>query len=206
MPTTSPLSDATERPTRPRILTMLLALFATVALIAGACSNDEKSSEKDAEPDKAEDAGDTAATDDADSPKDDSDASGEDFTTTIEQAKAQLNEATEACDVFDAVGMVTDVSGPESSDDVRAATDYYVLLLTKMGETSSDPQVAETLDAGATQFRAYAESVSYDPEALDLNGEGPDYPGAAETEAAMDQWLNAELTGCMDPSLSIPAS
>ena len=83
---------------------------------------------------------------------------------------------------------------------------YYVLLLNKMADTSSDPQVAETLRSGASTFEDYAKSVDYDADALDLNGAGPDYEGAADTEAAMDQWLNAELTACVDPSLSVPPS
>jgi hypothetical protein len=184
-------------------MVVLLALFAAIALIVGACSTDDKSSEND-------DDADTAAADDSgeagDDPQDPGTDTGADFSTTVEEASGQLEKATTACDVFDAVGLVSDVSGPEAADDIRAATDYYVLLLTKMGETSADPAVAQTLANGAAEFQKYAESVDYDSDELDLNGSGPAYPGAAETEAAMDQWLNSELSGCIDPSLSIPAS
>lgn len=191
-----PVSTPTATTRRSRLLFTLLAVFAALGLVTGACSSDEQSQEQQ---DEAQSTGETDGSDETDD-------SSADFATTLQEAQGALEEATDACDVFDAVSLVAQVDGPVSSDDARAATEYYLTLLTKMGETSSDPQAAETLAKGAEEFRKYAESVDYDSEALDLNGAGPAYPGAEETEAAMDQWLNTELTACVNPSLSVPAS
>ena len=186
MPTVE--NHITPGPRRHRVRT-LLALFVAVAAVLAvgtACGGDD---------DEAGDAGAPADGSGDGEGQDDGDA---DFVTTVTAAQDALAGATDPCEVADALNDVAATGNPEAPEEIELAVEYYVTLLNAMADTGSDPAVAEALRSGAEGFAAFAAENDNDLEALDLSGDGPDYPEAAATEAAINDWVNAELAACFD--------
>ncbi len=164
------------RSPRIRVMSALLAMFAAFALVAGACTSDKSDSGDGDDNDSAsaEDSGSSDDTDSGDTDSTDTDsAPSGDFNETVSAAIADVNNAADACDLYSAVATLSAVGNPTTQDEVKQAVEFYVAMLNKMSETSSDPDIAATLKTGAADFQAYAESVDYDPEQMDLSGPVP---------------------------------
>ena len=197
------------RSPRIRVMSALLAMFAAFALVAGACTSDKSDSGDGDDNDSAsaEDSGSSDDTDSGDTDSTDTDsAPSGDFNETVSAAIADVNNAADACDLYSAVATLSAVGNPTTQDEVKQAVEFYVAMLNKMSETSSDPDIAATLKTGATDFQAYAESVDYDPEQMDLNGAGPDMENSAELNAAMDEYGATEFVKCEDLAGLVPGA
>ncbi len=184
-----------------RVLFALLAMLGAVAVIGTACTDDKSSDDtsKDDDANTAKDA--DQSTETSDSSSDSSDAgsdsgSSADFTAAVEAANKSLDAATDACGVVEATNELVSVGDPSTTDEVKAAVQWYVAFLNKAADTSSDAATADQLRTSAKAFQDYAESVDYDPDTMDLGGDGPDYPEAAATEAALNQWYETEYAAC----------
>lgn len=212
MSTTTPTSPST----RPFLAATLVALLASLALLAGACSNDGEKSDSTTTTasDEESDSTTTAADEESgqgdqgtDPAEDGTDSTaGGDFETQVAAATKELEAAEDPCAVFDAVGTLSQTPDPTTADEVRSAVDYYVALLNKMADTSSDPALADTFRTGATEFADYAESVDYDPAKMDLSGEGPDLPSMEAVNTAFDTYFQSSMADCMPDGLEAPTS
>lgn len=187
-----------------RLLRLLAIMFAAVALVAGACSDDDGDSGDDGteEDSGSEDTGGDEGTDAEDGSteggegEEGEDAPTADFSTTVAEASTQVEQAADACELYSAVAVLGTVGNPETAEETREAVDFYVLLVNKMADTSSDEANAEALRTGGQQFQAYAESVDFDPEQMDLAGMGPQFDGADELNEAMNTYGNTEFVDC----------
>ncbi|MEZ5237893.1 MAG: hypothetical protein R2716_02690 [Microthrixaceae bacterium] len=191
-----------------RLMRVLGVLLATFALVASACTDDngdggdggsdenQSSAESDSGTDNGGDSGD-AGQDSGDSS--DEGAQTGDFSSTVAEVSSQVEAAEDACDLYSAVAVLATVGNPETAEETRQAVDFYVLLVNKMADTSSDEATAAALRTGAEQFQAYAESVDYDPEQMDLNGMGPQFEGSSELNNAMNEYGNTEFLDCEIP-------
>ena len=167
-----------------RVLALVVAVAAVLA-VGAACGGDD-------------DAGDANAPADGSGEGEGQDEGDADFVESVTAAQETLEAAADPCDVADALNDVAATGNPESPEEIELAVAYYVTLLNTMADTGSDPAVAEALRSGARGFAAFAAENDNDLEALDLSGDGPDYPEAEATEAAINEWVNAELAACFD--------
>lgn len=191
---------------------LLLACLAGVALVAGACSDDTEGSKSDSD-DKTEstdakkdseespDATDDSAPDDT-APEEGASA---DFEEKVSTAKTAIEGAKDPCDLYEATMTLSTVGNPETQEQTKLASELYVAMLNKMAETSSDEKVAETLSTGADEFEQFAQDADFDPEKMDLAGEGPDLESSAALDQAMNSYAETEFTACMDTT-SAPTS
>jgi hypothetical protein len=182
---------------------LLLATLVGVALVAGACSNDSEesdSSDKTAEADTSKDSDQPDEADDSGSDE----GPSADFSATVAEAMTAIEASSDPCELYTAVGALASVGNPETQEQTKQATDFYVAMLNKMAETSSDPAVADTLRSGASEFEEYAKSVDYDPEKMDLNGSGPDFESAAALDEAMNAYGQTEFVDCEIPGAPGP--
>lgn len=194
-----------------RIPSLLLALLAALALVAGACTDDgdgdangDDSSESDSNSESSE-SGDGDSGESTDESGTEDEAATGDFSEQVGAAMSELESAEDACGLYGAVSTLgVSVGNPETKDEVKLAADFYVAMLNKMADTSSDPATADTLRAGASDFRAYAESVDYDPEQMDLDGAGPQIDNAEEVDAAMNTYAETEFLQCEELAGLIP--
>ncbi|MFV0318716.1 MAG: hypothetical protein ACK5O2_17360 [Microthrixaceae bacterium] len=198
----------TRRSTIPAIL---LALLAALSLVAGACTKDNATADKgDSDTEQNSNTNDDDSSSGEDSS--DEDTSGDDatqpeptgdFSETVSGAMAELEGATDACELYGAVATIgTTVGNPTTKEEVKAASDFYVAMLDKMAETSSDPATADTLREGAKNFGEFAASVDYDPEKMDLNGAGPAIENSEELDTAMNSYAETEFLTCENISLT----
>ncbi|MCB1272685.1 MAG: hypothetical protein KDB31_14785 [Microthrixaceae bacterium] len=187
-----------------RLMRILAVLLATFALVAGACT-DDKSSDGDSSSDDSEQdsgSGEDSGTDSGDVEEDSGSEEGEgsgsggDFIEVVAEATEDVQNAGDPCDLYSAVAVLATVGNPETVEETRAAVDFYVVLVNKMADTSSDPANAEALRTGAEQFEAYAKSVDYDPEQMDLAGMGPQFEGSEQLNVAMNEYGNTEFEEC----------
>lgn len=201
---------------------LLLACLAGVALVAGACSDDTEGSKSDSD-DKTEstdakkdseespDATDDSAPDDSapdESTPDDTapeEGASADFEEKVSTAKTAIEGAKDPCDLYEATMTLSTVGNPETQEQTKLASELYVAMLNKMAETSSDEKVAETLSTGADEFEQFAQDADFDPEKMDLAGEGPDLESSAALDQAMNSYAETEFTACMDTT-SAPTS
>lgn len=202
------------RSRRFRVTSTLLALLAAFALVAGACSSDkddssdggdtksdDSGSANDSDPNSTDGGGDTDTSDEGDGEN----VPTGDFSEIVDAAIAEVNNAADACDLYGAVSTLsTSVGNPTTKDEVELAVGFYVAMLTKMSETSSNPDTAATLKTGAADFQAYAESVDYDPEKMDLDGAGPDVANSQELDTAMNDYATTEFLECEDLAGATP--
>ncbi len=169
-----------------------MAVLSALVLVAGACSKDS-------------DGGDTAPKKDTSSTTADStEAPGAspDFSETVAAAQKAIDGAKDSCELYVAVSALSTVGNPETKDQTRKAVDFYVAMLNKMADTSSDAANAEILRTGATEFEAFAKKVDYDPEKMDLSGTGPDIKDADKLDAAMNSYATTEFANCEIPGTS----
>lgn len=188
---------------------LLLAAVAGIALVAGACSSDSEgsksdSSDKSETTDTAKDSDQaTDTTGEADNPTSDEGASA-DFSATVSEALAAIEGSSDPCELYSAVGAISSVGNPETKEQTQQATEFYVAMLNKMADTSSDPALADTLRAGASEFEEYARSVDFDPKKMDLNGDGPDLANSDALDEAMNTYANTEFSNCEIPGVPGP--
>lgn len=189
---------------------LLLVCLAGVALVAGACSDDSEGSKSDSD-DKTEttdakkdseesaDATDDSATDDT-APDDTApeDGPSADFEEKVTTAKTAIEDAKDPCDLYEATMTLSTVGNPETQEQTKLASELYVAMLRKMADTSSDPKVAETLSAGADDFEQFAQDADFDPEKMDLAGDGPDVENAEALDEAMNSYAETEFAACME--------
>ncbi len=196
---------------RIRIPSLLLALLAALALVAGACTDDgdgdsggDESSESDSSSESSGSGdGDSGESTDETTPEDEVPTG--DFSEQVNAAMSELESAEDACGLYGAVSTLgVSVGNPETKDEVKLAVDFYVAMLNKMADTSSDPAIADTLRTGASDFQAYAESVDYNPEEMDLDGAGPQIENAEEVDAAMNTYAENEFLQCEELAGLIP--
>ena len=186
---------------------LLLAALAGVALVAGACSDDSGKSDSS---DTTEKADTSNGEDQSSDPSDGTDGSGSDegpsadFSATVSEAMTAIEESSDPCELYTAVGALASVGNPETKEETKQATDFYVAMLNKMAETSSDPAVADTLRNGASDFEEYAKSVDYDPEKMDLNGTGPQFENSEALDEAMNAYGQTEFSECEIPGAPAP--
>lgn len=190
-----------------RLRHLLLAALAGIALVAGACTDDSEGSKSDSdEKSETTDAGKDSeeSTDSTEAPDEtvpDDTAPQEppsaDFNETVEGAIAAIEDASDACELYDATSALQSVGNPETQEQTKLASEFYVAMLNKMAETSSDPEIAETLRTGAAEFEEFAQSADYDPEKMDLAGEGPDFESADALDEAMNTYAETEFVDCM---------
>lgn len=186
---------------------LLLAALAGVALVAGACSDD---SEKSDSSDTTEKTDSSNGEDQPSDPSDGTDDSGSDqgstadFSATVSEAMTAIEESSDPCELYNAVGALASVGNPETTEETKQATDFYVAMLNKMADTSSDPAVADTLRSGAKDFDDYARSVDYDPEKMDLDGSGPQFENSEALDAAMNTYGQTEFSECDIPGAPTP--
>lgn len=195
-----------------RFLHILLAALAGFALVAGACTSDDSSgdaSDDNASDDAASEKDDEAATaggeessePDGDSAQPEDEGTDADFSATVAEASRQVQESDDACALYEAVAVLATVGNPESPEETRAAVDFYVVLLEKMAETSSEDATSEALRKGAENFKAYAESVDYDPDKMDIDGAGPQFEGSEALDTAMAEYQETEFADCDIPGM-----
>lgn len=185
MPTVeNPITPGLRRHRARALLALVVAVAALLAL-GSACSGDDEAADDNA---PADGSGEGEGQDDGEA----------EFVDTVTAAQDALEGAKDPCDVADALNEVAATANPETPEEIDLAVSYYVTLLNTMADTGSDPAVAEALRSGAEGFAAFAADNDNDLEALDLSGDGPDYPEAAATEAAISEWVNAELAACFD--------
>lgn len=196
---------------------LLLACLAGVALVAGACSDDSDQSKSDSDdktettdakkdseesPDATDDSAPDESTPDDTAPEEGASA---DFEEKVSTAKTAIEGAKDPCDLYEATMTLSTVGNPETQEQTKLASELYVAMLRTMAETSSDPKVAETLSTGADEFEQFAQDADFDPEKMDLAGEGPDLESSAALDEAMNSYAETEFTACMGTT-SAPTS
>lgn len=199
-----------------KAISLLLVVIMGLALVAGACTDeDSSSSDKDSEAETAkgdEDQGSTTTKGDEGDESDQGDSQGDgsdpgasaDFSEVVAKATTEVEGAKDACELYAAVGSLATVGNPETKDQTKEAADFYVVMLNKMAETSSDPEIANTLKTGAKEFDEYAKSVDYDPEKMNLAGTGPQMDSAEALDEAMNTYAETEFRDCTPPEGMAP--
>lgn len=183
---------------------LLLATLAGIALVASACTDDSDDSKSDSGDKSAEGVTTTSSEQTTDTSADTSDpgsdeGAGADFSATVSEAMTAIKDSSDPCDLYTAVTALSAVGNPETKQETKQATEFYVTMLNKMADTSSDPALADTLRSGASEFEDYAKSVDYDPEKMDLNGNGPKLENAEALDAAMNTYGQTEFSHCEIP-------
>jgi hypothetical protein len=188
-------------------LLALTALLAALALVAGACSDSGDSGtskESDSADATSEGSGDPTDGAGSDSGEADPGDAGATRPGENEAAIAQLGAASTTCDVFESVSAVFSTDDPTTTEESKAFADNYVTAVTKMADTTDDPQLAARLGAAAANIRQYSEDAGYDPAVINSQVQ-PDYEAALEDFAAIEQWMVAASTECTpDPAVPTP--
>lgn len=186
---------ATRRPAT--LIAVFIAALASLALVASACG-DDKASDKSTTTTTAKKSSTTtsakSSTDGTDST--DTTVAAADFDTAVTKANESLKSAKGPCDVVNALEAISNVSNPTTQAQVKAASEFYVLLANTMASTTDDSAEAAKLKAGADAFEKYAKSVDYDPAKMDLSGEGPQFAEAKSMQDAMSSFMQTQMTSC----------
>ncbi len=193
------VSHPARRSLRP--LMVALALLGTLGLLGTACTKDDSASDDSASDDSAgKDDGDAAADDSAN----DTGGTSADFVSTVDAATAEIEATTDACQLIDTVGIVAEVGNPVTKDENEAAIGFFVAMANKMADTAGDPDLENRLRSGADSYEQFAKDADYDPEQLDLDGDGPDLPEVADAQEAMDEWFSTQMVNCLPEGLEVP--
>lgn len=198
-----------------RLRHLLLVALAGIALVAGACSDDSDGSKSDSDKktDTTESTKDSGESTESTEPSEGSDTTeatddsvpeegaSADFEQKVNEAMAAIEDVSEPCELYEATMALSSVGNPETKEQTRLAAEFYVAMLNKMAETSSDKDVAETLRTGAAEFEDFAKNADYDPEKMDLAGEGPDLESSDALDEAMNTYAETEFTECMNPGV-----
>lgn len=186
-----------------RSISILLVVAVGLALVAAACSDDNKdASEKDPKSETAkgdQDSGDKTSADGSEADPADSEMTAEEFSAALVAATQAVNDANDSCDLYEASATMQISRLPKTSDEARAYVDFNVVLFNKMADTSADEATAEVLRTGAQNFKAYAESVDFDLEKLNSQSDGEPFVGANELSEASNRYGEEAFTNCAPP-------
>ena len=165
-----------------------VAVVATLALFAGACSSDEDSKSETTTTVKGDKTTETTA----------KPMSNEEFSAKVAETSAEITAAgTDLCAVSSAVmELGGDLAPPATTEQSKDVVSLYVVLLNSLaGLPAASPASSEALRNAATALPAEAEAAGYSPEFLSGETETKSLSGE-EVTAAFSEFQQAATAQC----------